>query len=263
MILTEDQITGYRENGYLVVDRLFNTEEVDALRDAFARDGEIPGDQRIAENDGEDVRAIYASHLRQPEFARLVRSPRLLGPVRQLLTDKVYVYQFKINAKPAFVGGGWAWHQDFTAWRIADALPEPKLVNVGLFLDDVTEFNGPLMFVPGSHRHGLIRSDRGGTMKSMQHLDPDDIQLTTTEMAGLVRRCGMDSPKGLAGSVIFFDPEIVHGSATNMSPFSRRLLLVTYNDSTNAPLGTPREWYLVEQDTTALEIVDEPLLALR
>ena len=29
-------------------------------------------------------------------------------------------------------------------------------MNVAIFLDDVNEFNGPLMFIPGSHKHGVV-----------------------------------------------------------------------------------------------------------
>ena len=29
-------------------------------------------------------------------------------------------------------------------------------MNVAIFLDDVNEFNGPLMFIPGSHKQGVV-----------------------------------------------------------------------------------------------------------
>lgn len=261
MNLDQEQIDRYHRDGFLVIESLFDPTETRLLGDAFESDCETEGPHRILEGDGSRVRALYASHERRPEFGALVRSPRLLGPSRQLLTDDMYVYQFKINSKSAFGGDKWAWHQDFVAWRIADNLPEPSLVNVGFFIDEVTEFNGPLIFIPGSHRDGLVREARNRTARSTQHLDPDDIALSPDQMETLVGRYGMVSPKGPAGSVIFFHPEIVHGSAPNMSPFARRLLIVTYNDVTNQPrpLGAPRPSYVVGRDTGALQIVDEPL----
>lgn len=260
MRLTKQQIDQYREHGFLVVESLFSQSEVDDLVGALHRDAADPGPHRVLEDDGR-LRAIYASHQRSAEFADLVRSPRLLGPVRQLLTDDVYVYQFKINAKPAFGGGKWAWHQDYIAWKIADNLPSPALVNVGFFIDDVTEFNGPLIFVPGSHRYGQFREDRADQATSEQHLDPDDIALKPAQMTALVHEHGMASPKARAGSVVFFHPEIVHGSAPNMSPFPRRLLIATYNDVANEPrpFGEPRPEYVVGRDTTPLRPVDATL----
>lgn len=65
----------------------------------------------------------------------------------------------------------------------------------------------------------------------------------------------MVSPKGPAGSIVFFSPEVVHGSAPNMSPFQRRLLLATYNDVTNLPSwadGQSRPEYVVCRDTEPL-----------
>jgi ectoine hydroxylase len=261
MLLDDSQIKRYQDDGFLVIDSLFDLTEVDVLRAAFARDAQIDGPQRIMEDDGVGVRAVYASHLRQPEFADLVRSPRVLGVARQLLSDELYLYQFKINAKPALGGERWVWHQDFPAWRLMDDLPLPRLVNVAVFLDEVTEFNGPVVFVPGSQLGGSITNIRRGTAKSEQHLDPDDIALGPDTLAGMVRRSGMVSPKGPAGSVVFFSPEIVHGSAPNMSPFSRRLLIMTFNEAANLPRhrGTPRAEYLVGRDTTPLEVVGGPL----
>ncbi|WP_330333102.1 phytanoyl-CoA dioxygenase family protein [Streptomyces sp. NBC_00536] len=262
MRLSEEQIARYHEDGFLFVESALDEREMDRLRAAFQRDCDVRGPQVIREESGDEVRAVYASHHRQPEYAGLIRDPRVLGPVRQLLTDDVYVYQFKINAKPAFGGEKWSWHQDYVAWRIADQLPAPLQVNVGVFLDAVDEFNGPVIFLPGSHRSGLVRDSRTAEARSAQHLDPDDIALTPDQLSALVAERGMVSPKGPAGSLVFFSPEIVHGSAPNMSPFPRRLLITTYNDTANLPSwpGEPRPDYVVCRDTEALRVLDAPFL---
>lgn len=261
MRLRQEQISAYRERGFVFLDSLFDAEEVELLRRAFHRDSGIAGEHRIMERDSTDVRSVYASHLRQSEFASLIRSPRLLGPARQLLDGEVYLYQLKVNSKSPFTGGGWSWHQDYTAWRLADRLPAPLLLNVVLLLDDVTEHNGPMIFVPGSHRHDPERAGRRSPEPlSGQHLDPDDIGLGRDDLRPLVDRFGMVSGTGRAGSVLLFHPEIVHGSGTNMSPYQRRLLIITYNDVHNRPLGRPRAEYLVGRDVDALEFADEELV---
>ncbi|MEV3989822.1 phytanoyl-CoA dioxygenase family protein [Streptomyces sp. NPDC049837] len=254
MQLTQQQVDEYHDKGFLLVESLLDPAEVRQLGEAFARDCEVPGPHRVTEEGGTQVRAVYASHRRQPEYAGLIRDPRILPPVRQLLPEDVYVYQFKINAKPPFGGDKWAWHQDYLAWRIADGLPAPLQVNIGVFLDDVNEFNGPVIFLPGSHREGLVHRERKADAKSAQHLDPDDISLTADQLAAYVDRYGMTSPKGPAGSVVFFSPEIVHGSAPNMSPFARRLLIATYNSCANLPRpqGEPRPDYVVCRDSAPL-----------
>src|SRR5947199_8251024 len=74
----------------------------------------------------------------------------------QILGGKVYIYQFKINAKAAFGGDVWEWHQDYIFWQKEDGLPTANVVNAVIFLDEVHEFNGPLIFIPGSHKEGVI-----------------------------------------------------------------------------------------------------------
>src|SRR6185436_15868718 len=89
-------------------------------------------------------------------FNRLSRHPRIVEPVQQLLDSEVYVYQFKVNAKAAFGGDVWEWHQDFIFWQKEDAMQTPRVINTAVWLDDVTEFNGPMFLIPGSHADGVI-----------------------------------------------------------------------------------------------------------
>ena len=81
----------------------------------------------------------------------------MVEPVQQVLGEALYMHQFKINGKAAFDGDVWQWHQDYGTWRADDLMPEPRAMNVAIFLDEVNEFNGPLMFIPGSHKLGALR----------------------------------------------------------------------------------------------------------
>ena len=255
-MLNDGQLQELDNRGFLVIENFISSVECAALLEAYQRDIEIDGEHRIFEDDGEVVRAVYASHVRQPEFHALVRTPRLLSTAQQVLGADVYVYQFKINCKAPFTGGGWSWHQDFTAWQLLDNLKTPRLINFGIFFDEVSEFNGPIVFVPGSHKRGTIqRALARDANSSIKHLDPNDIALTSAEMTELVDRYGLESAKGEAGTAILFSPEIVHGSMPNVSPFPRRVLIGTYNDISNVPptSGKPREAYLVGRDATPLK----------
>jgi ectoine hydroxylase len=258
-MLTVHDITTYERDGLLVLPGLFDAAEIGALRASFDRDARIPGAHRIAEPHSDEVRAVYASHQRQPEYEALIRSSRLLRPAQQLLGPDVYLYQMKINSKPGFGGDGWSWHQDFPAWQMADSVAAPDLINAVVFLDEVTEYNGPIIFAPGSHLTRKSSFTRSADHRSEQHLDPDDIALTAAEMAECVDEHGLVSPKGAAGTVVFFHPELVHGSATNMSPNSRRVAIVTYNRTDNLPRpdGEPRAEYLVGRDTRPLSVLDD------
>ncbi|MFD7845081.1 phytanoyl-CoA dioxygenase family protein [Nocardia sp. NPDC059764] len=254
MKLSEDQLAGYERDGFTVVPSAFTAAEVETLATGYSEDLELDGPHVVMEPDSGRVGALYAAHLRRTEFAALVRSATLLTPVHQLLeTDGVYVYQLKINVKSALGNNKVDWHQDYAAWKIADRLPAPNLVNVAVLLDDSTEFNGPLYFIPGSHKAGLTLRAGGGAMTPGQHFDPADIALGADELARLIDRNGIRSIRAEAGSVVYFHPEIVHSSPTNMSPADRRLLIITYNHSRNLP-ATERPEYLVGRDTAALTV---------
>ena len=61
------------------------------------------------------------------------------------------MHQFKVNAKAAFDGDVWQWHQDYGTWKRDDEMPEPRAMNIAVFLDDVTAANGPLLFLSLIH----------------------------------------------------------------------------------------------------------------
>src|SRR5262249_50887068 len=133
-----------------------SSEEIALLREPLAAIFSETSPRHIVEKGGKAVRSVYGSHNTDDVFGRLVRHPRLLKSAESILDDQVYVHQFKINVKAAFAGDVWDWHQDYIFWREEDGMPTSRVTNIALYLDDVTEFNGPLFLIPGSHRGDAI-----------------------------------------------------------------------------------------------------------
>jgi ectoine hydroxylase-related dioxygenase (phytanoyl-CoA dioxygenase family) len=244
MQLERPQLTAYEDDGLLLLTGLFSPAEIAVLRCELGREFAVESERRVLEKGGGVVRSVYGSHLHNEVFLRLARHPRLVGPARQLLGGEVYVYQFKINAKAAFGGDVWEWHQDFVFWREEDGLPQPALTSAVVFLDPVTEFNGPLLLVAGSHKEGVIASSVLDDVPAEYADSPSWISnLTATlkyslsreTLSRLVERNPIVAPKGPSGSVLYFHPNIVHGSATNMSPDDRSIVIVTYCRTDNVP----------------------------
>ena len=104
------------------------------------------------------ARTTFAAHQYNEGFRRLGSHPRLIEPVEQLLDGQVYMHQYKVNAKAPFDGAVWQWHQDYGTWKRDDEMPDPRAMNISVFLDDVTAANGPLLFIPGSHKHGVVKA---------------------------------------------------------------------------------------------------------
>jgi len=165
MDLTAQQISQFRDEGYLFLPELFTPEEVAVL----AREAEgIYAEQRpeVWRERSGAPRTAFAAHLYNESFALLARHPRMIHPVEQLMGDRVYMHQFKINAKSAFTGDVWQWHQDYGTWARDDGMPEPRAMNIAVFLDEVMHINGPLMRVPRSHVHGTLAAGHDTTTTS-------------------------------------------------------------------------------------------------
>jgi ectoine hydroxylase len=78
-------------------------------------------------------RTAFAAHLYNEAFGLLGRHPRMIEPIEQIFGEKVYMHQFKINAKAAFTGDVWQWHQDYGTWKRDDGMPEPRAMNIAIF----------------------------------------------------------------------------------------------------------------------------------
>lgn len=255
MQLTDSQITDYHEKGYLLLPNLFSFEETQKLVEETASLKIKGSSDVIWEEDQTNVRAFMGCHLKNKFYKNLVQQSRILGSAKQLLESDAYVYQFKINVKAAFKGEIWPWHQDFIYWYELDGMPSSRCVNISIFLDDCTEFNGPLWLIPESHNAGIIEAKSASRENDDWTRDVSadlSFKLDADTISKLVSKGGLVSPKGKAGTVLFFHPNIAHASLPNISPFERKILIVTYNSVENVPIAkaSVRPWFLVNPDTT-------------
>ena len=264
----------YREHGFLVQPSCFASEEIARLRAALPEVFAEDSPRRVLEKNGK-VRSVYGSHETHGVFRTLACHPRLVEAARRLLGGDVYVYQFKINAKAAFSGDVWEWHQDYVFWLVEDGLPAPHATTAVVFLDEVTEFNGPLYLIPSSHRDGVIETPAHpfvtetayeGAPRWISNLTADlKYALSDDTVSGLARRFGIFAPKGPAGSVLFFDANLLHASPNNVSPFDRVLVLVTYcrTDVVARPVATPRPEFLASRDPRPIATVADNALLVK
>lgn len=258
MHLSHEQRRLYLEDGFVVLPALFTADEIERVCHALDSDANNDGPYRIHADGNGSVDTVYAPHHRESEFEAILSSPKILEPVREILASEVYPYQVKVNIKTPFGDNKVEWHQDFAAWHIVDELPEPELVNAAIFLDESTEFNGPLTFIPGTHNQGLISKQKENASGN-GHFDPKDIALTPDDLADFVASRGMASVHGPVGTLVLFHPLVAHSSPPNMAPTARRLFLATYNSVSNEPrTESPRAEYLVGRAEATAETGPAP-----
>lgn len=256
MQLTRDQIESLDRDGFLILPDRFSNDEVDVLRQRLPRlvgDGH-PGN--IIEQSSGEVRTTMGLHLRDEVYAKLVRHPRLVAPALQVLGEPGYVQQVKVNVKAAFSGEIWQWHYDFATHHGEDGVALPSALNLHIFLDDVTEFNGPLYFLPGSHKAG----DHGATLDTETTSYPLWV-CDQDRVRALVDQCGIVSAKGARGTMLIFHDTLVHGSPNNMSPWDRAIFSLIVNPLSNALTTPVRPDYKHHRDLTAITLLEDDCLA--
>jgi len=255
MKLAADQVARFEREGYLFLPQVFSPAEVGVLaaeaRRVFALDRE-----EVWREDNGAPRTAFAAHLYSEPFRRLGAHPRLVEPVMQVLGEEVYMHQFKVNAKAAFDGAVWQWHQDYGTWARDDLMPEPRAMNIALFIDEVTAANGPLLFIPGSHTRGVVEAghDLETTSYPLWTLDRQKVR-ELADAGGLV------APIGAPGSVLLFHGNLVHASPPNISPWDRVIVYLSLCAVSNHIRRFKRKEWIAHRDFTPIKALSDDCLS--
>ena len=254
MKLTQEQIDRFWQDGYLFFPDAFVEEEIATLRDEA--EGIYATDRKEVWREKTGApRTAFAAHTYNEAFRILGSHPRLIEPLEQIFGEPLYMHQFKINAKAAFEGDVWQWHQDYGTWARDDGMPEPRAMNIAVFMDEVMPINGPLMLIPRSHKAGVFEAghDRETTSYPLWTLDKE----TVTRLA---KEGGIVAPTGKPGSVLMFHGNLVHGSAPNITPYPRRIVYLTLCAVSNYIRKPTRPEWIAHQDFTPITPVPDDAL---
>jgi len=134
--------------------------------------------------------------------------------IADLIGPDIKFHHSKINCK---LPGGHTevkWHQDFPFTPHTN----DDLVTALLMVDEVTEENGPLQVIPGSHQGKLHGLWHGGVF-------------TGAVSEGVTRDCVSKSVSctGPAGAVCLMHTRLLHGSRANLSQRPRTLFICVYS----------------------------------
>ncbi|MBN9561705.1 MAG: phytanoyl-CoA dioxygenase family protein [Alphaproteobacteria bacterium] len=254
MRLSSEQIRQFETEGWFFLPEVFSPEEVALLRDEAQDIFRTKREEIWLEKSGAP-RTAFAAHTYNEAFRLLGADPRLIEPVEQVFGEQLYMHQFKINAKAAFNGEVWQWHQDYGTWKQDDGMPEARAMNISVFLDEVTHINGPLMLVP--------RSQTSGTLAAAHDLSTTSYPLWTLDdetVTRLVNEGGIVTPIGKPGGVLMFHGNLVHGSAGNITPYPRKIVYLTLNAVSNYIRRPTRPEWIAHRDFTPIAPVPEDSL---
>jgi ectoine hydroxylase len=253
-MLRQDQLMTFDREGYLFLPECFAEEEIAILR-SEAEQIYVTDRKEVWREKSGAPRTAFAAHTYNEAFRRLSAHPRLIKPVEQLLGEAVYVHQFKINAKAPFDGELWQWHQDYGVWAREDGMPEPRAMNISVFLDEVMPFNGPLMLIPRSHKSGVLEAGHDTTTTSYPIWSVDN-----ETVARLTAESGIVAPTGKPGSMLMFHGNIVHASPPNMTPYPRKIVYLTLCAVSNHITKFNRPEWIAHRDFSPIAPLEDDTL---
>jgi hypothetical protein len=222
--LTRDQIEFFHENGYLAGIKMLDEVQIQALKTALdeVSDPLHPLHDLFHEfhsNESADPNTVLfhsLGHWRIAEaFHDAIWNPGFLVASSQLLGDRALrFWHDQLFCKPAHHGGVVAWHQDYSYWT---RTVEMQHLTCWCGLDDATEENGCLQYVPGSHRWGLLdkpalAGEMNGLMSMLNETQKEAFKPVSIPLQ--------------AGYAAFHHPLLVHGSYANYSDRSRKAFVL-------------------------------------
>jgi ectoine hydroxylase-related dioxygenase (phytanoyl-CoA dioxygenase family) len=240
--LTEEQVRGYRRDGYLAIPHVIDAARLAELR--AATDEFVERSRAVTRSDA--VFDLDPRHTAARPVLRRIKNPADNHPlyrwvafespipdiVAGLLGPDVKFHHSKLNLKGSLVGAPVEWHQDAAFYPHSN----DDVLAVGLLLDDATPDNGALAVLPGSHR-GPIYTHYDAAGRFVGCMQPADV--------AALDRGGHALLALPAGSIHIHHYRLVHWSAPNTSASERRLLINSYSaadaiaatpDSTGSPL---------------------------
>lgn len=222
--LTDEQERRFREDGYLMVEGLYDEEEMELLLNVGRADREKAALVRAAEDtEGRESKLWLTSDTdREDIYNAICRGRRVVDTLERLMGDEVYLYHYKMMVKEPRVGGAWEWHQDYGYWYHNQAL-YPDMASCYIAVDRAHRGNGCLQVIRGSHRLGRIEHGRYGTQVGA---DPKRVELAMRHLDHVY--CEM-SP----GTALFFHANVLHRSDPNDGDDPRWSLICCYNTRHN------------------------------
>lgn len=218
-MLTQEQKRFYAENGYLKVESVVTPDElarlqeitdhfVDASRDVTESNDVYDLDEGHSPNAPRLTR-IKLPHKQHPFYDQILKRSGVTAVMRDLLGDHAALITAKLNTKAPGGGAAVEWHQDWAFYPHTN----DDLLAFGLMLEDVTEENGPLQVIPGSHRGPVLSHHMNGVFCGA--VDPDDPLFERDKIVTLT---------GKAGDMTVHHVRTLHGSAPNVSDRARKIL---------------------------------------
>lgn len=234
-MIDKEQVSFYRENGYLIVKNVLSREQVAELgriTDEFLeRSREVTDHTEVFDLEPDHtplapkLRRIKEPHKQHPVYEAARRNERILDIVEQLVGPNIRSIGTKLNMKCPDGGSQVEWHTDWGFYPHTN----DDILEVGIPLDDIKVENGCLMVIPGSQTGPAWSHHEDGVFIGAVSEKVFDMEYAVPVIAS-------------AGDISIHHVRLLHGSAPNLSNRPRRLLLQGYMAADAFPLLGVTDW---------------------
>ncbi len=225
-IITDDEVKGFHENGYVIIPNFFARAEIDKLYSIAIGDSVIK-EHAVDLNDqtGKKTRLTLWFTPGEDVYSLMLRSNRMVNSVARLLDSSAPVCHFhtKLMQKEPRVGGAWEWHQDYGYWYKNQFLFPDQLVSVMIALTEANKANGCLQVIRGSHKLGRVNHGFAGEQVGADMVMVENALKTMEHVYVEIN----------AGDALFFHSNILHRSEANTSDKPRWSIISCYNSLSN------------------------------
>ncbi len=215
-------LSDYERYGVVTIRQFLSSEEVAAVRaelERFIRDdlSSKPKETATMEADGQTVRNLWRLELYSEMLRSLAQRNEIQELIAPLVRGEPVLSAIETFNKPARIGSGVPYHQDNAYF----CRTPPDMLTVWIAIDAVTEANGPVYFVKGSHKNGVLPTKPSGVRgNSIGMAEPSSVPLSE-------QYCGLLAP----GDATIHHCNTIHHSAPNTTEHSRLGLLFVFRGS--------------------------------
>ena len=147
-LLSPEQVARYRRDGFLFPIPVLSPTEAAEYRHRL---------EAFEQQEGKPLRGAlrHKSHLLFTWLWDLVRHPKILDAVEDILGPNLHCWSSSFFIKEAQDPGFVSWHQDSTYW----GLSEPEIVTAWVAFSPSTLASGAMKVIPGSHGEQVAHTD--------------------------------------------------------------------------------------------------------
>ena len=215
-------LNDYERDGVVLIRQFLTAAEVAELRaelDRYIQEDlpSKPADAVTREADGITVRNLWRLEQHHPKMQALGEREDIRALVAPLLHGEPVLAAVETFNKPARIGSGVPYHQDNAYF----CRTPPDMLTVWIAIDPVTKENGPVFFVKGSQKLGVLPTRPSGVRgNSIGMAEPSTVPLAE-------QFCGLLAP----GDATIHHCNTIHHSAPNTTERSRLGFLLVYRGS--------------------------------